>query len=132
MLKSFLFSLLLLSISSTTNKVCRSPSGKEVDWYAIFLMPQSASSDGAIHYGYFDPNLNSLEFHKYEQDSFPPTRITKYVTGGGSNFNYFFWNDDKTVRDGQSDSASSTKAHAKGSLVYDSKFFITFSTSISH
>ncbi len=121
MLKSFLFSLLLLSISSTTNKVCRSPSGKEVDWYAIFLMPQSASSDGAIHYGYFDPNLNSLEFHKYEQGSFPPTRITKYVTGGDSNFNYFFWNDDKTVRDGQSDSASSTKAHAKGSLVYDSK-----------
>jgi hypothetical protein len=90
MLKSFLFSLLLLSISSTTNKVCRSPSGKEVDWYAIFLMPQSASSDGAIHYGYFDPNLNSLEFHKYEQGSFPPTRITKYVTGGDSNFNYFF------------------------------------------
>ena len=39
-----------------------------------------------------------------------------------SNFNYFFWNDDKTVKGGSSDSAASSKAHAKGSLVYDSKF----------
>ena len=122
MQKSLLFSLLILSVSCSTNKVCRSPSGKEVDWYAIFFMPLSISPDGAIHYGYFDPSLSALEYYKYEESTFPPTRITKYVTGGGSDFNYFFWNDDKTVKDGSPDSASSTKAHAKGSLVYDSKF----------
>ena len=122
MLKPLLFSLLILFASCSTNKVCRSPTGKEVDWYAIFFMPQSISTDGAIHYGYFDPSLSALEFHKYDESTFPPTRITKYVTGGGSDFNYFFWNDDKTVKGGSSDSAASSKAHAKGSLVYDSKF----------
>ena len=120
MLKSIILSLLLFLSSCSTNKVCRNPSGKEVDWYTIFFMPASASSDGAIHYGYFDPTLSSLQYYTYDVSSFPPTRITKYVTGGGSDFNYFFWNDDKTVKDGPSDSAASTKAHAKGSLVYDS------------
>ena len=122
MFKSLLFSLLIILASSSTNKVCRNPSGKEVDWYAIFFMPQSASSDGAIHYGYFDPSLSSLQYYKYDESNFPPTHITKYVTGGGSDYNYFFWNDDKTVKGGSPDSASSSKAHAKGSLVYDSKF----------
>ena len=122
MFKSLLISLLIIFTSCSTNKVCRSPSGKEVDWYAIFFMPQSISTDGAIHYAYFDPSLSALEYHKYDEGTFPPTRITKYVTGGGSDYNYFFWNDDKTVKGGQPDSASSSKAHAKGSLVYDSKF----------
>ena len=120
MQKIILFSVLLILAGCATDKVCRNPSGSEVDWYAIFFMPQSASSDGAIHYAYFDPNLITLQYYKYEESSFPPTRITKYVTDGGSGFNYFFWNDDKTVKGGGSDSASSTKAHAKGSLVYDS------------
>ena len=114
-----LITLYLNSKSSDIKRVCLSPEGNEVDWYAIFFMPQSASSDGAIHYAYFDPNLITLQYYKYEESSFPPTRITKYVTDGGSGFNYFFWNDDKTVKGGGSDSASSTKAHAKGSLVYD-------------
>ena len=122
MFKSLLISLLIILSSCSTNKVCRSPSGKEVDWYTIFFMPQSVSTDGAIHYAYYDPSLSSLEYYKYDEGTFPPTRITKYVTGGGSDYNYFFWNDDKTVKGGQSDSASSSKAHAKGSLVYDSKF----------
>lgn len=120
MFKVLIFSLLFLLSSCATNKVCRNPSGKEVDWYSIFFMPASASSDGAIHYAYFDPSLSALQYYKYDVNTFPPTRITKYVTGGGSNFNYFFWNDDQTVKDGESDSASQSKAHAKGSLVYDS------------
>jgi hypothetical protein len=38
-----------------------------------------------------------------------------------SSTNYFFWNDDLTCKDdSESRSASSTRAHAKGSLVYDS------------
>ena len=122
MFKSLLFSLLIFSAICSTNKVCRDPSGKEVDWYSIFFMPQSASSDGEIHYGYFDPSMSALKYYKYDEGTFPPTRITRYVTSGGSGFNYFFWNDDKTVKDGSADSASSSKAHAKGSLVYDSSF----------
>ena len=119
LIKLISFSLLILFSSCNTNRVCLNPSGKEVDWYAIFFMPASASSDGAIHYGYFDPNVSNLQFYKYDVNTFPPTRITRFVTSGGSNFNYFFWNDDQTVKDGPSDSASSSKAHAKGSLVYD-------------
>ena len=92
MLKSLIFSILLLFASCATNKVCRDPSGKEVDWYSIFFMPQSISTDGAIHYGYFDPTLSSLQYYKYDVKTFPPTRITRYATGGGSDFNYFFWN----------------------------------------
>jgi len=120
MIKFIAFSFILLLSSCASNKVCRNPSGKEVDWYSIFFMPASASIDGSIHYGYYDSSLSNLEYYKYDVNTFPPTRITKYVTEGGSNFNYFFWNDDKTVKGGSSDSASSSKAHAKGSLVYDS------------
>ena len=104
----------------STDKVCRNPSGSEVDWYVIFFMPKSASSDKQIHYAYFDNTLNSLQYYLYEETTFPPTMITAYVTStGGTDFNYFFWNDDLTVKDGESKSAPSTRAHAKGSLVYD-------------
>ena len=118
---------LLIIISSlflmkcATDKVCRNPSGTEVDWYVIFFMPQTASSDNKIHYGYFDNTQKSLNYYLYEESTFPPTRITSYVTSNSSatDFNYFFWNDDLTTKDGSSKSASSERAHAKGSLVYD-------------
>jgi deoxyribonuclease-2 len=118
---------LLIIISSlflmkcATDKVCRNPSGTEVDWYVIFFMPQTASSDNKIHYGYFDNTQKSLNYYLYEESTFPPTRITSYVTSNPSatDFNYFFWNDDLTTKDGSSKSASSERAHAKGSLVYD-------------
>ena len=121
MLKPLLFSLLILFASCSTNKVCRSPTGKEVDWYAIFFMPQSVSTDGAIHYGYFDPSLSALEFHKYDESTFPPTRITKYVTGGGSDFNYFFWNDDQKYENGP-ESSTFNGGHSKGTLIYDKNY----------
>ena len=120
MVKAITFLILFISYKCMTNRVCLDPEGKEVDWYSIFFFSKSISSDNEIHYAYFDPNLNGLQYYKYNENTFPPTRITKFVTEGGSDFNYFFWNDDKTVKDGESKSASSTKAHAKGSLVYDS------------
>jgi deoxyribonuclease-2 len=82
-------------------------------------MPSSATPDGEIHYGYFDPTLRSLQYYEYSDSTFPPTYITKYAKATGKDFNYFFWNDDKTLKDSESDGASSSKAHAKGSLVYD-------------
>ena len=114
----FLFSF--LSIFCSTKKVCLNPAGEEVDWYAIFFMPSSISTMGEIDYGYFDPSLTSLQYYKYEVNTFPPTHITRFVLNNETDYNYFFWNDDKTVKDGSSSSASSSKAHAKGSLVYDS------------
>ena len=83
-------------------------------------MPKYASSDKQIHYTYFDNTLNSLQYYLYEETSFPPTMKTSYVTStGGADFNYFFWNDDLIVKDGESKSAPSSRAHAKGSLVYN-------------
>ena len=108
-IKSIIISVLLLSASCSTKKVCLNPLGQEVDWYAIFFMP-----------GYYDPNLSSLEYYLYDVNNFPPTHITRFTLSDETDFNYFFWNDDKTVKDGSSSSAASTKAHAKGSLVYDS------------
>ena len=117
----FLLSVIFFVYSE--DKVCRNPKGTEVDWYVIFFMPQSASSDSKIHYAYFDNTLSSLQYYLYEESTFPPTRITSYVTSSSNlesiDFNYFFWNDDLTVKDGESKDAPSSRAHAKGSLVYD-------------
>ena len=116
-----IFLTLLFSSNCSIEKVCRNTKGKEVDWYAIFFMPRSVSSDNQIYYGYFDSTLSSLEYYLYEESTFPPTMITAYVTNNSNieDFNYFFWNDDKGTKGGGSDSASSDRAHAKGSLVYD-------------
>ena len=120
MLKFLIFLFSFLSKICSTKKVCLNPAGEEVDWYTIFFMPSSISTIGEIDYGYFDPSLSSLQYYKYDVNTFPPTHITRFVLRDESDFNYFFWNDDKTVKDGSSSSASNSKAHAKGSLVYDS------------
>jgi deoxyribonuclease-2 len=112
--------ILIFLVSCSTNKVCRNPEGQEVDWYSIFLMPSSASSDRQIHYGYFDSKSTDIKYYKYMESNFPPTQITRYATLGGKDFNYFFWNDDITRKNGDTNGAPSYKAHAKGSLVYDS------------
>jgi len=112
--------ILIFLVSCSTNKVCRNPEGEEVDWYSIFLMPSSASPDRQIHYGYYDSNSANIKYYKYMESSFPPTQITRYATLGGKDFNYFFWNDDITKKNGDPKGASNSKAHAKGSLVYDS------------
>jgi len=119
MFKYLVCSLLIILVSCSSNKVCRNPDGEEVDWYTIFFMPSSASSNNKIYYGYYDPTLEDLEYYEYSEDTFPPNFITKYAKGKGKDFNYFFWNDDKTLKNSKSESASNTKAHAKGSLVYD-------------
>ena len=48
-LKTLIYSYLVILASCIANKVCRDPSGKEVDWYSIFLMPKSLSSDGSLN-----------------------------------------------------------------------------------
>ena len=126
--KIIIFLLVIFSVYAA-NRVCRDPSGKEVDWYSIFFMPVSISTDGIIDYAYFDPTRDELDYYKYDENTFPPTRITKYITDSDdTNFNYFLWNDDKTVKNGNSSSASSSKAHAKGTLIYD----INYGTFLLH
>ena len=111
---------MFLSASCSIKKVCLNPSGQEVDWYAIFFMPASISSDNEIHYGYFDPNFSSLQYYKYDINTFPPTHRTRYTLRDEKDFNYFFWNDDKIVKDGPSSSAATSQIHAKAALVYNS------------
>ena len=47
--------------------------------------------------------------------------LTAYVTNNGNyeDFNYFFWNDDQGTKESGSKTASSDRAHSKGSLIYD-------------
>ena len=118
-----LSTLLLLSICSD-EKVCRNTKGQAVDWYAIFFMPRSVSSDNLIYYAYYDNTLSSMEYYLYEESTFPPTMITAYVTNNAdsADFNYFFWNDDQGTKESGSKSASSDRAHSKGSLVYDKDY----------
>ena len=118
----WIYSTLLIFASSAINRVCRDPSGKEVDWFSIFLMPTSSSTDGSINYGYFDSSISDMQFYKYEESTFPPNHLTNYIKSNDSDFNYFLWNDDKTVKGGSTQSASNSKAHAKGILIYDANF----------
>ena len=111
---------LLLSFSLSLNRVCLNPEGNEVDWYAIFLYPQNSSKEGILSYGYFDASSTSLQYYAYTEETFPPNRVTKYTLSPDTDYNFFFWNDDKTCKDDtESKSASSSKAHAKGELIMD-------------
>ena len=115
-----LFFLLSLLTFTSPSKKCMDPNGNAVDWYAVFLFPENSSSDNTLSYGYFDSSSSSMKYYTYSESTFPPTRITQMALSSSST-NYFFWNDDLTCKDdSESRSASSTRAHAKGSLVYDS------------
>ena len=111
---------ILISFTLCANKVCLNPEGKKVDWYAIFLFPENSSSEGVLSYGYFDASSTSMKYYTYEESTFPPNRVTSYALDSATDYNFFFWNDDKTCKDDtESQSASSTKAHAKGELIMD-------------
>lgn len=112
--------LLSLAISITGDKTCKNPSGEPVDWYVVFLYPQNSSPEGVLSYGYFGSDSEEMTFHSYELDEFPPNRVTSFTLAEEKDFNFFFWNDDKTCKDDtKSKSASNSKAHAKGELIFD-------------
>lgn len=87
-------------------------------FYVIFFIPSSAPQDSKIHYGYFDPNINTIIYYVYSENNFSPNKIINYGKGTSNDLN-FFWNDDKTLKNGEQVNAPSIKAHAKGSLIYD-------------
>jgi deoxyribonuclease-2 len=116
----FLIILFLKTSSYSLERVCRSPEGKTVDWYVIFLYPQNSSPEKKLMYGYIDDTSSSLKDYEYNEKTFPPTKITQYTLNEDDvNFNYFFWNDDTTCKNESKTSAPDSRAHAKGSLVYD-------------
>ena len=87
---------ILISFTLCANKVCLNPEGKKVDWYAIFLFPENSSSEGVLSYGYFDASSTSMKYYTYEESTFPPNRVTSYALDSATDYNFFFWNDDKT------------------------------------
>ena len=107
--KLFIGFILIFFVSWTTNKMCRNAYVEEVDWYTIFFMPSSALYDNQIYYGYFYSSSWEVKYYKYYENDFPPNHITRYATNDGSNFNYFLWNDDKTIKNGDHEGASSTE-----------------------
>ena len=118
-----LITLYLNSKSSDIKRVCLSPEGNEVDWYAIFLYPEKSTSYNKLLYGYFDEYSNELINREYEKETFPPNLLTKLTLDQkNNNFNYFFWNDYNTcIDDMKKMGCSDSKAHAKGTLIYDEK-----------
>jgi deoxyribonuclease-2 len=90
------------------------PSGDEVDWYSIFMIPKSSSGTDTIAFGYMDSTSTTMKYTQYKKGNFPPISMTSSIKlKSVKNVNYFFWNDDT------GGSVSSTKAHSKGALVYD-------------
>ncbi len=108
-------------------KTCVSPLGKTVDWYVIFLFPETATKDRGLAYGYFDETLSEMSYYKYEDKSFPGIKILSEYEDGKTN--YFFWNDNQSTDD-TSKSAASGKAHSKGGLIFNDSKGILFSHSL--
>ena len=120
--KLLIFFVLFFISLCDLNPICLNRDNIPVDWYVIFLLPSSISNNQELIYAYFDQTLKNIKYFKYEEKNFPPTLITKYVINNNSkNINYFFWNDDKTLKNCDSESSSNSKAHAKGSLIYNNK-----------
>lgn len=115
-----ILSLIVLNFSATIDKTCKDPNGKEVDWYAVFLLPQSSDPKNELVYGYFGEKSTDIEYFIYDDANFPPNRVTELAMSDKNDFNFFFWNDDKTCKDDtEAQPAPQTKAHSKGELIMD-------------
>ena len=118
---SLIINFLILKniLTSSLNSItCRAPNNSTVDWYTMFLFPSKQSN---FTYAYMDNKMKKYKYYTYESPySFPPSIITNYVySNQTSNLNYFFWNDDTTTKNGDPSTVSNSKAHSKGSLVYN-------------
>lgn len=126
MVKPIIVIFLLLSISLLTESkyTCVNPSGSEVDWFSIFMIPKTSSGTTDITFGYYDNTSSTIKYIEYKKGNFPPIELAAAIDlKKTKNTNYFFWNDDT------GSSSTSTKAHSKGSLVYDNDggYFVSHS-----
>jgi deoxyribonuclease-2 len=114
-----IINLKLTQINSQTLETCVDVNGNPVDWYLILLFPENSSKGGQLSYGYFDSNSQNIQYYLYDKDTFPPLFFTKDLNKK-KNTNIIFWNDD-TSTETKKDSASDSKAHSKGSLIYNAQ-----------
>jgi deoxyribonuclease-2 len=111
---SIFFCLSIIYSVTSSKYSCLNPSGEEVDWFSIFMMPKTVSKTNEITFGYFDSNSNEIKYIVHDKSNFPPISMsTRVDIQTVKNTNFFFWNDET------GNSTSSTKAHSKGSMVYD-------------
>src|SRR5690242_9912121 len=108
---------LLSLVSAAHKKSCVNKEGKEVDWFVIFLYPQTSNKEKELAYGYYDNNSKDLEYDIFNKKTFPPLLLTHELDKLTEKdaVNYFFWNDDLSTEDTRQ-SAASSKAHSKGGL----------------
>ena len=110
-----------LNFKTSKELKCKNPSNQNVDWYIMTLFPKS-STENILKYSYIDNTMNKLIFKEHSDETFPPNYITNYILENekNNNINYFFWNDDMTVKgEKKGKSCPKNKAHAKGTLVYN-------------
>lgn len=98
-------------------ETCVNTEGQPVDWYLILLFPENSSPGGKLSYGYFDNKSSKIQYYEYDYETFPPLYFTKNLDKKFKT-NYVFWNDDKSTENHKED-APASKAHAKGSLIYN-------------
>lgn len=109
------------------SKVCLSPEKTEVDWFVIFLFPETSNKSAKLSYGYFDNNSSKLSYYTYDEATFPGISVIEEYSQAKTN--YFFWNDDTSTEDEKS-SSSSGKAHSKGGLIFDKDTGVLISHSL--
>jgi deoxyribonuclease-2 len=114
-----ILNLSLIQINSQTLETCIGIKGNPVDWYLILLYPENSSPSGKLSYGYFDNNSQNIEYYLYDNVTFPPLFFTRELNKK-KNTNIIFWNDDRSTETTK-DSASDSKAHSKGSLIYNAQ-----------
>jgi deoxyribonuclease-2 len=131
-----LLSLLLISIKSQTEpRTCYNPKKQAVDWWVIFLFPETSSKGTPLSYGYYDNFSTDMEIFQYEINTYPPLHfprdsvLLKQSQGQLQDVNYFYWNDDLST-DAEIKSADSGRAHAKGGLIYDKEGGVFLSHSL--
>jgi deoxyribonuclease-2 len=120
-MKYILLSLLITFVISDS---CISPSGKPVDWYVIYQLPQKETK-GVLDYAYIDNNEKDFTIYPDNQN-FPPTAQTYNLNKSG--INYITWNDDATNGD-YKPKYDERVAHSKGVLAFNEKagFYIIHS-----
>ena len=116
-----LFLTINLTNTTVTKETCIDPEGKQVDWYIILLFPRKSDENQNINYGYFDENSTTLKYYEYSKENFPPIDFT-YIKekSKAKDTNIIFWNDDNSTEN-TTGKSSSSKAHSKGGLIYNSK-----------
>ena len=98
--------------TTKANLSCVNPSGKEVDWFIIYLIPEKQA--GGRYFSYVDDQATTFKNYDLKERTFPPLHLVKTLKNANTQF---IWNDDQSTD--TTSRTSSSKAHSKGMLAYD-------------